>query len=129
MPGGYAGVPTSLLAPGVAPKITIVGPGVGPTADWTPAGYTAATQFIEIGTNGAGNNVISGITGGFANRVLALFVNGTQTLVMNHNDVASAAGNRFQVPGGGAWSILNFGTTLIRWDVGLNAWTIFGRGL
>lgn len=119
----------ALLAPASLPVVAITGPGVGPTANWAPTGYDANTSFLDVTTNGVGANVVSGLTGGRADRLIYIFNRGTQTLTLNHNDVASSAGNRFFFPGAANWSVLAYATAVLRYDSAIAFWTIFSRGM
>ena len=91
----------STLAGGLAGplklKMTSVVSPAGSTNDWAPTGVESAI-VVQIATTAA--SVITGLSGGSAGRLLHLINFGGHSVTLNHEDAASSAVNRFQLPGG-----------------------------
>lgn len=69
----------------------------GATNDYAPVGFAQAS-ILRLDANAAGST-LTGLAGGAANRYVVLLNGPTGVLTLAHQNVGSAAANRFTCPG------------------------------
>lgn len=96
----------------------------GATNNFSPVGFTTATNRADITPGAGGSNLTGWIAGADGQIVLVCNISATDNLTFNNQNAGSSAVNRFRgsgdiliPPGGREWMVY-YGGSVNRWSIG-----------